>query len=105
MSEIFSKCFGNDSKKRNNSNSSHSNSEIVGEQERVLKANDRTFNSQFKYADNYIKTSKYNVVTFIPKNLFEQFQRLANFYFLILMILQVISTKFYLLLHNFFLWL
>jgi phospholipid-translocating ATPase len=88
MVEIFSNCFGNNSKKRNNSNSSHS--EIVGEQERVLKANDRTFNAQFKYADNFIKTSKYNVVTFIPKNLFEQFQRLANFYFLVLMILQFI---------------
>uniref|UniRef100_A0A914ZBV5 Phospholipid-transporting ATPase n=1 Tax=Panagrolaimus superbus TaxID=310955 RepID=A0A914ZBV5_9BILA len=88
MAEIFSNCFGNGSKKRNNSNSSQS--EIVGEQERVLKANDRTFNAQFKYADNYIKTSKYNVLTFIPKNLFEQFQRLANFYFLVLMILQFI---------------
>ncbi len=39
--------------------------------------------------DNYIKTSKYTVLTFLPKNLFEQFQRLANAYFLFLLILQV----------------
>ncbi|CAD5227253.1 unnamed protein product [Bursaphelenchus xylophilus] len=58
--------------------------------ERVLRANDREFNNRFKYADNYIKTSKYNLITFLPKNLFEQFQRLANFYFLVLMVLQLI---------------
>jgi len=39
--------------------------------------------------NNYISTSKYNAFTFLPKNLFEQFQRIANAYFLILMILQV----------------
>uniref|UniRef100_A0A8D0AJS0 Phospholipid-transporting ATPase n=1 Tax=Sander lucioperca TaxID=283035 RepID=A0A8D0AJS0_SANLU len=41
-------------------------------------------------ADNAIKTSKYNLFTFLPLNLFEQFQRLANAYFLFLMALQVI---------------
>jgi hypothetical protein len=40
--------------------------------------------------DNYIKTSKYTPITFAPLNLFEQFQRLANFYFLCLLILQLI---------------
>ena len=39
---------------------------------------------------NAVSTSKYNVITFLPKNLFEQFQRLANAYFLILLILQLI---------------
>jgi hypothetical protein len=39
--------------------------------------------------NNYIKTSKYNLISFVPINLFEQFQRLANFYFLVLIILQV----------------
>uniref|UniRef100_S4RDT0 Phospholipid-transporting ATPase n=1 Tax=Petromyzon marinus TaxID=7757 RepID=S4RDT0_PETMA len=39
---------------------------------------------------NRIKTSKYNVVTFLPVNLFEQFQRVANAYFLFLLILQLI---------------
>lgn len=34
-------------------------------------------------------TSKYNIVTFLPINLFEQFQEVANTYFLFLLILQV----------------
>uniref|UniRef100_A0AC35TXU4 Phospholipid-transporting ATPase n=1 Tax=Rhabditophanes sp. KR3021 TaxID=114890 RepID=A0AC35TXU4_9BILA len=59
---------------------------------RVLKANNRAFNKEFNYANNFIKTSKYNVITFVPKNLFEQFQRLANFYFLLLMALQFVSV-------------
>ncbi|BES87630.1 E1-E2 ATPase [Nesidiocoris tenuis] len=62
------------------------------ETERKIKANDRQFNSQFKYANNYIQTSKYSLVTFIPLNLLEQFQRLANFYFLCLMVLQMINV-------------
>ncbi|XP_069068532.1 phospholipid-transporting ATPase ID-like [Pleurodeles waltl] len=60
------------------------------EKERILRANDRDFNSKFQYATNEIKTSKYNVFTFIFLNLFEQFQRVANVYFVFLLILQVI---------------
>lgn len=41
---------------------------------------------------NCIKTSKYNIVTFLPVNLFEQFQEVANTYFLFLLILQVSSV-------------
>lgn len=44
--------------------------------------------------DNHIKTSKYNVFTFLPINLFEQFQRVANAYFLVLLILQVGDSVF-----------
>uniref|UniRef100_A0A8C5A8V3 Phospholipid-transporting ATPase n=1 Tax=Gadus morhua TaxID=8049 RepID=A0A8C5A8V3_GADMO len=39
---------------------------------------------------NCIVTSKYNVLTFLPVNLFEQFQEVANTYFLFLLILQLI---------------
>uniref|UniRef100_A0AAY4AEP2 Phospholipid-transporting ATPase n=1 Tax=Denticeps clupeoides TaxID=299321 RepID=A0AAY4AEP2_9TELE len=46
----------------------------------------------YKYANNAIKTSKYNLLTFLPLNLFEQFQRLANAYFLCLLILQPLSS-------------
>uniref|UniRef100_A0A3Q4GYP5 Phospholipid-transporting ATPase n=1 Tax=Neolamprologus brichardi TaxID=32507 RepID=A0A3Q4GYP5_NEOBR len=60
------------------------------EKERCLRANDRTFNLSFRYANNAIKTSKYNIFTFLPLNLFEQFRRLANAYFLFLLILQLI---------------
>uniref|UniRef100_A0A3Q3KLL6 Phospholipid-transporting ATPase n=1 Tax=Monopterus albus TaxID=43700 RepID=A0A3Q3KLL6_MONAL len=52
--------------------------------------NDREYNLSFKYATNAIKTSKYNLFTFLPLNLFEQFQRIANAYFLFLLVLQVI---------------
>ncbi|XP_051925175.1 phospholipid-transporting ATPase ID-like isoform X2 [Hippocampus zosterae] len=60
------------------------------ELERKLRANDRQYNLSFKYATNAIKTSKYNFFTFLPLNLFEQFQRIANAYFLFLLVLQVI---------------
>uniref|UniRef100_A0A8C4RHG2 Phospholipid-transporting ATPase n=1 Tax=Erpetoichthys calabaricus TaxID=27687 RepID=A0A8C4RHG2_ERPCA len=40
--------------------------------------------------NNCIKTSKYNIITFLPVNLFEQFQEVANTYFLFLLILQLI---------------
>lgn len=43
-----------------------------------------------KYANNAIKTYKYNTFSFLPMNLFEQFKRAANFYFLMLLILQAI---------------
>ncbi|KAK9679588.1 Phospholipid-translocating ATPase N-terminal [Popillia japonica] len=64
----------------------------VHNNQRRIHANDRAFNSQFRYANNYIKTSKYTVLTFLPLNLFEQFQRLANFYFLCLLVLQLIPA-------------
>ncbi|XP_030246128.1 phospholipid-transporting ATPase ID isoform X2 [Drosophila navojoa] len=60
--------------------------------ERRIRANDKDFNSQFKYHSNYIKTSKYTLLTFLPFNLLEQFQRLANFYFLCLLVLQLIPA-------------
>lgn len=55
-------------------------------------ANNPEFNAQFNYAKNFIKTSKYTLINFIPYNLFEQFQRLANFYFLCLLVLQLIPV-------------
>ncbi len=33
--------------------------------------------------DNRISTSKYTKITFFPKNLFEQFSKLSNAYFLV----------------------
>ncbi|XP_062858425.1 probable phospholipid-transporting ATPase IM [Trichomycterus rosablanca] len=60
------------------------------EEERHVRANDRDYNERFNYADNHIKTAKYTFYTFLPINLFEQFQRFANAYFLVLLILQLI---------------
>ena len=45
-----------------------------------------------KFPKNRIKTSKYNIVNFIPKCLFIQFTRLVNFYFLISAIIMSIET-------------
>jgi len=42
------------------------------------------------FPSNEIKTSKYSIITFLPKNLFEQFQRLSNVYFLLIMIISLI---------------
>ncbi|XP_035995987.1 phospholipid-transporting ATPase ID isoform X1 [Fundulus heteroclitus] len=60
------------------------------EEERHVRANDRPFNRSYNYANNAIRTSKYNIFTFLPLNLFEQFRRLANAYFLFLLLLQLI---------------
>ena len=40
--------------------------------------------------NNRVSTTKYNVLTFIPKNLFEQFHRVAYIYFLILILINFV---------------
>ncbi|CAG5135254.1 unnamed protein product, partial [Candidula unifasciata] len=42
------------------------------------------------YPDNTVVSSKYTLLTFLPKNLFEQFRRIANFYFLSVACIQFI---------------
>ncbi|XP_078420080.1 putative phospholipid-transporting ATPase IF isoform X1 [Cetorhinus maximus] len=42
-----------------------------------------------KFPDNRMISSKYTIWNFIPKNLFEQFRRIANFYFLIIFLVQL----------------
>ena len=44
-----------------------------------------------RFCTNEIKTTRYNVYDFIPRNLRRQFCRPANFYFLIISALQCIS--------------
>jgi hypothetical protein len=41
------------------------------------------------FINNKIHTAKYNVITFLPKNLFYQFSKMTNFYFLIMTFLDV----------------
>uniref|UniRef100_A0A3Q1EZJ4 Phospholipid-transporting ATPase n=1 Tax=Acanthochromis polyacanthus TaxID=80966 RepID=A0A3Q1EZJ4_9TELE len=68
-----------------------------------VKANDRAYHQlpefqkkvflcikKSRYSGNAIKTYKYNALTFLPLNLYEQLKRAANLYFLALLILQII---------------
>ncbi|EPQ26729.1 uncharacterized protein PFL1_05708 [Pseudozyma flocculosa PF-1] len=54
----------------------------VLEGERVVRLNDPTTNDKMNFLDNYISTSKYNLITFVPKFLVEQFSKYANVFFL-----------------------
>ena len=47
-------------------------------------------NKIYKFKDNTISTTKYNIFTFIPKGLLYQFSRLSNVYFLFTAIIQSI---------------
>ena len=40
-----------------------------------------------KFVTNYVSTTKYSPITFLPLNLFEQFRKKANLYFLVIAIL------------------
>ncbi|KAG5723766.1 putative phospholipid-transporting ATPase DNF1 [Termitomyces sp. T112] len=42
----------------------------------------------FIFTSNQVITSKYTIITFLPRNLLEQFRRIANLFFLIISILQ-----------------
>ena len=48
-----------------------------------------SFYFQLSFCDNLIKSSKYNIFTFWLVNPLEQFRRVANFYFLIVAIIQL----------------
>ncbi|CAM0873060.1 unnamed protein product [Alopecurus aequalis] len=52
---------------------------------RIIHINDpdRT-NDRYEFTGNEIRTSKYTLITFLPKNLFIQFHRLAYVYFLVI---------------------
>lgn len=54
---------------------------------RTIYCNDREANQPLRFKGNSIATTKYNVLTFLPKGLFEQFRRVANCYFLMISIL------------------
>uniref|UniRef100_A0A0E0AB15 P-type phospholipid transporter n=1 Tax=Oryza glumipatula TaxID=40148 RepID=A0A0E0AB15_9ORYZ len=85
--------------------SSHSNNEAVGGGPaaaggsavggpgftRVVHCNNSAVHRRkpLKYPTNYISTTKYNILTFLPKAIFEQFRRVANLYFLLTAILSL----------------
>ncbi len=49
-------------------------------------------NSLVDYGTNYVSTTKYSMITFVPKSLLLQFMRLANIYFLVTAIIQCIPA-------------
>ena len=48
---------------------------------RIIYMNNPPANATGKYVNNYVSTSKYNVATFLPKFLYEQFSKYANLFF------------------------
>ncbi|CAD6565970.1 MAG: aminophospholipid translocase [Alectoria sarmentosa] len=59
---------------------------------RLIHLNNPPANSQNRYLDNHVSTAKYNVATFVPKFLFEQFSKYANLFFLFTAALQQIPN-------------
>ncbi|KAK5137840.1 hypothetical protein LTR08_006608 [Meristemomyces frigidus] len=59
---------------------------------RIIHLNNPPANAVNYYADNHVSTTKYNVATFLPKFLFEQFSKYANLFFLFTAILQQIPN-------------
>jgi len=65
---------------------------------RQIKVNVRNFRKQncicctckrALYKDNKVTTSKYNILTFLPLNLMLQFSKMANFYFLVMLLMEL----------------
>ncbi|CAK9180185.1 unnamed protein product [Ilex paraguariensis] len=54
---------------------------------RTIFCNDREANFLTKFEGNSVSTTKYDILTFLPKGLFEQFHRVANFYFLVISVI------------------
>lgn len=67
---------------------SMSQKEISDEDARLVYVDDpeRT-NERFEFTGNSVRTGKYSILTFLPRNLFEQFHRVAYVYFLAIAIL------------------
>ncbi|KAK2604279.1 hypothetical protein N8I77_007223 [Diaporthe amygdali] len=59
---------------------------------RIIHLNNPPANQANKYVDNHVSTAKYNVATFLPKFLFEQFSKYANIFFLFTSALQQIPN-------------
>ena len=59
---------------------------------RTIHLNNPPANAQNRYLDNHVSTAKYNIATFLPKFLFEQFSKYANLFFLFTAALQQIPN-------------
>eukprot|EP01012_Entosiphon_sulcatum_P010866 TRINITY_DN1648_c0_g1_i1.p1 TRINITY_DN1648_c0_g1~~TRINITY_DN1648_c0_g1_i1.p1 ORF type:complete len:589 (+),score=115.01 TRINITY_DN1648_c0_g1_i1:1192-2958(+) len=59
------------------------------EKETITLFSDKGLNNGL-FPDNYIRTTKYTLVTFLPLNLLEQFRKVSNLYFLVSMIIALL---------------
>ncbi|OAY39167.1 hypothetical protein MANES_10G072200v8 [Manihot esculenta] len=67
---------------------SASQKEISDEDARLVYLNDpEKTNERFEFSGNSVRTGKYSIISFVPRNLFEQFHRVAYIYFLIIAVL------------------
>lgn len=57
---------------------------------RMIQLNNAPVNAANKWVDNHVSTAKYNIATFVPKFLYEQFSKYANVFFLFTATLQQI---------------
>ncbi|KAM9027938.1 phospholipid-transporting ATPase VD isoform 1-T2 [Ara ararauna] len=75
----------------NSSNKCHQSSKAIGKHRIVIPCLGH-FKEEYEkvsklYMNNKIQTTKYTLLNFLPRNLFEQFHRVANLYFLFLVVL------------------
>src|ERR1700722_18157136 len=68
---------------------------INDDEKRIITINSGPQNT--KFLSNVISTSKYSLLTFIPKFLFEQFRKYSNIFFLCIVIFQVNKNKIFIL--------
>ena len=59
---------------------------------RVIEVGNKDMIKDQKFPKNEVKTTKYTPYNFLFKNLFAQFRKLSNFYFLIIMFMQMVET-------------
>ncbi|ODQ77312.1 hypothetical protein BABINDRAFT_41667 [Babjeviella inositovora NRRL Y-12698] len=59
---------------------------------RVVAVNDSAACAAYGYYGNHISTTKYNLATFVPKFLFEQFSKYANLFFLFTSVIQQVPN-------------
>ncbi|KAJ1736271.1 aminophospholipid translocase [Coemansia biformis] len=64
---------------------------VGGGEFRTVHIGNQESNAQYKFKHNRVSTAKYNLMTFLPKFLFEQFSKYANLFFLFTGCIQQIS--------------